>query len=321
MTNVAKVLWMMLIGASLSGAAAQTLSFGVSVNSDLLFEPEVQLTALDFDDGKVGLRLAGGISGPLELGVTARTTQSFGPIGNIIFHGQGDVNTDGAFQVALGAEGVIASIAASVRTSLFTVEPGAFDMSEAYQADARPFLLQEGRADFGLGVALSARYRVSRSFIVSGYPEFYLTDSGGAGLRVRGEGRLVKLNGPDDLHLLGLGYLNPAGGDFAALGAEYALNRRSWPNASAALWLGYGPDGILPGGSVRLEQPLRSIDARYRLVVAAEPYRTDILPYRAGVEFDKGLGKGTLKAALYGTLDNDEDVPPVMFDLGYTFSF
>ena len=310
---------MSLVG--FSNATAQTLTFGVSVNSDLLLEPEVRLTALDFDNGKVGLRLAGGISGPVELGVTARTTQSFGPLGNIIFYGQGDVNTDGAFQVALAAEGVIASVAASLRTSLFTTEPGAFDMTEAYQADARPFLLQEEEADFGLGVALSARYRVSRSFIVSGYPELYLSDSGGAGLRVRGEGRLVKLNGPDDLYLLGLGYLNPAGSDFAALGAEYALNRRSFPKGSAALWLGYGPDGVLPGGSVRLEQPLRSIDARFRLVLAAEPYRTDILPYRAGVEFDKGLGAGTLKAALYGTLDNAEEIPPVLFDLSYSLSF
>ena len=310
-----------LICLGLTSVVAQDLTFGVSVNSDLLFEPELRLTALDFDDGKVGLRLAGGISGPVELGVTARTTQSFGPVGNIIFYGQGDVNTDGAFQVALSAEGVIASVAASVKTSLFTTEPGAFDITEAYSADARPFLLQDGTADFGLGLALSARYRVNRSLIVSGYPEFYLSDSGGAGLRVRGEGRLVRLNGPDDLYLLGLGYLNPAGGDFAAVGAEYALNRRSFPQGSAALWLGYGPDGVLPGGSVRLEQPLRSIDARLSLALAAEPYRTDILPYRAGVEFDKGLGTGTLQAALYGTLDNEEDVPPVTFDLSYTLSF
>ena len=321
MTDVFKVSLLLLSLVGLPSTTAQTLSFGVSVNSDLFVEPEVRLTALDFDDGKLGLRLAGGTSGPVELGVTARTTQSFGPIGNIVFYGQGDVSSDGAFQVALAAEGVVASVAASVRTSLFTTEPGAFDLTEAYQAEARPFLLQEGTGDFGLGVTLSARYRVSRSFIVSGYPEFYLSDSGGAGLRVRGEGRLVKLNGPDDLYLLGLGYLNPADGDFAALGAEYALNRRSFPNGSAALWVGYGPDGVLPGGRVRLEQPLRSIDARFRLVLAAEPYRTDILPYRAGIEFDKGLGEGTLQVALYGTLDNDEDVPPVMFDLGYTFDF
>ena len=264
----------------LTGAAAQALTFGVSVNSDLLFEPEVRLSGLEFDNGKLGLRLAGGLSGPLELGVTTRTTQSFGPIGNIIFYGQGDVTTEGDFQVALSAEGVIASVAASVKTSLFTTEPGAFDMTEAYQADARPFLLQEGASDFGLGLALSARYRVSRSFIVSGYPEFYLSDSGGAGLRVRGEGRLVRLNGPDDLYLLGLGYLNSAGDNFGAVGAEYALNPPEFSQRQCSFVAGLQFGRCFAGGAcaarATLARDRRSLQPRFSR--RALPHRHFALP-------------------------------------------
>ena len=315
--RVAKRLWLVLLAIQLGWAAAQT--FGVGLTSTTTLEPETTVTDLDLGRSKVNVRVAGGGAGPLELGVSARETTAFGPLGNLSVRSHAQFDTAGRFDLGLGAEGVIAAVAARAQLSLFTAEVGRFDVGAAFQEEARPFVLA-APLDFGAALELGASYRVSRTFIVSAAPALYLTDAGGLGGRVGLEGRFVKLVGPDDLRLKALTFLGPAGDRFGAVGAEYDLNRRGLPNARVALWAGLDDAGLKPGASLRLGQTL-GWGGSYTLLLAAEPYRHDALPYRAAATYRQTVGPGALETSFYGTLTPRGDVPALNFRLGYSLPF
>ncbi|CAN5821113.1 hypothetical protein BH24DEI2_BH24DEI2_12350 [soil metagenome] len=314
--RVAKRLCFSLL-ALFGWAAAQT--FGVGLTTYKL-EPDITVTGLDAGRSKVSLRVAGGVAGPLELGVSARETTAFGPIGNVTVRGAANFDSTGRFEVGLGAEGVIAAVAARAQLSLFTAEVGRFEVGAAFQEDSRPFLLA-APLNFGAALELGASYRVSRGFVANAAPALYLTDAGGVAGRVALEARLVKLVGPDDLRLKTLTFLGPSGEQFVAVGAEYDLNRRGWPNARVALWAGLDGAGLKPGASVRLGQTLKSWGSSYTLLLAAEPYRHDVLPYRAAATYRQNLGPGALETSFYGTLTPRGSVPALSFRLGYTLPF
>ncbi len=298
--------------------AAQT--FGVALSRTPTLEPAVTLTDLELGDHKVDIRLAGGVAGPLELGVSARETTSFGPLGNLTVSSDAKLDSSGRFEFSLGAQGVVAAVAARARLSLFTAEVGRFEISEVYVEEARPFLLAEP-LDFGAALDLGASYRFSRRFIVTAEPSLYLTDVGGLGGRLALEGRFVKVVGPDDLRAGALFYFGPAGNPFGAVGAEYNLNRRSLPSASLAVWAGLNAEGLSPGARVQLSQTLKSLNSSYSLTLATEPYRTDLLPYRAAATYRQNLGVGALEASFYGTLSSRAGVPAVSFLVGYSLPF
>ena len=299
-------------------AAAQT--FGVALSYMSTLEPSFTLTDLEIGKSKVDLRLAGGVAGPLEFSVSARETTSFGPVGNLMVRSSAKVDSTGRFDFGLGAQGVIATVAAQAQLSLFTAEVGRFEISEAYQEESRPFLLT-APLDFGAALDLSASYRVSRRFIVNAAPSLYVTNLAGLGGRVALEGRFVKLVGPDDVRARALAYLSPAGEAFGALGVEYSLNRRNLPSGHLALWAGLNGDGISPGASLQISQTLKSLNSSYSLFLAAEPYRLDLLPYRAAATYSQNVGPGALEAFLYGTLSPRLDVPALSFRVGYSLPF
>ncbi len=303
----------------LLGGAAAAQTFGVALSRTPALEPVVTLTDLELGDHKVDIRLAGGVAGPLEIGIAARETTSFGPVGNLTVRAAAKLDSAGRFEFALGAQGVVAAVAAQAQLSLFTAEVGRFEIGEAYNG-ARPFLLA-APLDFGAALDLSASYRVSRRFIVTAEPSLYLTDAGGFSGRLALEGRFVKVVGPDDLRPRALVYFSPVGDPFGAVGAEYNLNRRGLPNASLAVWAGLNAEGLNPGASVQFSQTLKSLNASYSLTLAAEPYRTDLLPYRAAATYRQNLGAGALEASLYGTLTPRRNVPGVSFRLGYALPF
>lgn len=297
-------------------AAAQT--FGVGLSHTPSLELDLTLTGLDLGRSKGGFRVAGGVAEPLELSVSLRETTSFGPVGNLLVHSSANLDSTGRFEFAFGAEGVVAMVAARAQLSLFTAEVGRFELAEAFE-EARPFLL-EPLLDFGVALDLGGSYRVNRGLIVSAAPSLYLTDAEGLGGRLALEGRFAKVLGPDDLRARALAYVSPEGEAFGALGLEYGLNRRGLPSGRLTLWAGLN-GAFAPGASLQLSQTLKAWGGSYSLLVAAEPYRLDVLPYRAALTYRQSLGPGALEASFYGTLSPRISVPAASFRLGYLLPF
>lgn len=311
------VYFALLAGQLGVSAAAQT--FGVGLSHTPSVELDLTLTDLDLGQSKGGFRVAGGVAEPLELGVSLRETTSFGPVGNLIVHSSANLDSTGRFEFAFGAEGVVAMVAARAQISLFTAEVGRFEPAEAFEEEARPFLL-EPPLDFGAALDLGGSYRVNRGLIVSAAPSLYLTDAEGLGGRLALEGRFVKAVGPDDLRARGLTYISPEGEAFGALGLEYGLNRRGLPSGLLTLWAGLNGH-FSPGASLQLSQTLKAWGGSYSLLVAAEPYRLDVLPYRAALTYRQSLGPSALEASFYGTLSPRISVPAASFRLGYSLPF
>ena len=319
MTRRLSVLYLsVFLAATLASATAQTVSFGLTATYPLWSEPELLIEKLETRSGQASLRLAGGIGGPLELGLSARETTSFGPVGNLSVYGEGQLATDGAVDVAIGAEGVVASVAAAARLELFTVDPGRFRLEDAFAEEVRPFFF--GAAEgFGAGLALDARYRLQRNLILSAAPALYVVDDAGWGFRLATDLRLAKLVGPDDLSILGQIYLEPTGRDFAALGLVYTLNRRDLPSLRATLSLGY--DGIFqPGTSLALSKSWRDFGGALDLSLAAEPYRSDTLSYRGTLSYEQTFSWGSLRGSLYAGHDEVFALPSGL-ELRYSRAF
>jgi hypothetical protein len=296
-------------------AQAQDLEFGIFFNTDALVEPELKLTKLDMSGVDVNLRLAGGISGPIEFGVKMRQDTSLSALGNVTVQAQYDVSTFGQAQFLLHANGVIGSVAASVGWQIFNALPGAFDYAEAF-SDMRPRLLGDGLA-FDLG----ASYRLNRTLILSAYPSLYFVSGDGLGGRLNADLRLAKLFDPNDASILLLGYLEPgAETNFVAFGFEFDFNERSLPPIVASVWLGAGSNGFAPGLRASISQSLNSIKAKYGAEVGLEPYRTDIMPYRLNGFYEQQLGSGKLRGDVFGAL-GDESVPALTLKASYALPF
>jgi hypothetical protein len=299
---------------------AQELGFGIFLNTDFRLEPEITLKDLDLSDVNVELRLAGGISGPLEFGAKLRQDISSGPLGNSRVQAQYDFSTLGGTQFLLQANGVIGPVAANAGWQIFNTLPGDFDFAEAF-TEVRPRLAGSGMA-FDLG----ATYRINRTLIVSAYPSLYLVDDNGLGFRLNADLRLARLFDPNDASVLLLGYLEPGGeSSFAAFGFEFDFNERSLPPIVASAWLGAGSNGFAPGLRASISQRLPDVAASYGAELGLEPYRTDIMPYRLNGYYEQELGSGSLRGDVYAALGNDDvsenSVPPLTLKVSYALPF
>lgn len=296
-------------------AQAQDLNFGLFVDTELLLEPEVKLTQLDMSGIDVDLRLAGGISGPIEFGAKFRQDTSYSALGNVTLQAQYDVSTFGSTQFLLRGNGVIGSVAASAGWQLFNALPGTFDYAEAF-SDVRPRLFGSGMA-FDLG----ATYRINRTLILSASPSLYAVAGDGIGGRLNADLRLARLFDPNDGSILLLSYLEPGGeSNFAAFGFEFDFNERSLPPITASGWLGFGSKGFGPGLRASISQRLNSINATYGAELGLEPYRTDTMPYRLNGFYEQQLGDGRLRGDVFGAL-GDESVPALTVKASYALPF
>jgi hypothetical protein len=299
---------------------AQELGFGVFLDTDVLLEPELTLKDLDMSGVKVELRLAGGISGPIEFGAKLRQDSSSGVLGNTRIQAQYDFSTLGGTQFLLQANGVIGPVAANAGWQIFNTLPGSFDFAEAF-SDVRPRLQGSGMA-FDVG----ASYRINRTLIASAHPSLYLVSGESLGVRLNANLRLAKLFDPNDASVLLLGYLEPGGeSSFAAFGFEFDFNERSLPPIVASAWLGAGSNGFAPGLRASITQRLAGINASYGAELGLEPYRTDIMPYRLSGYYEQGLGGGNLRGDVYAALGNDgigeNSVPPLTLKVSYALPF
>mgnify|MGYP000441838154 CR=1 FL=1 len=299
---------------------AQTLGFSVSATNTLLLEPVVTINGIDVGESELSLRLAGGVSGPLELSLKVRETQSFGPLGNLTFYSEGAFR-GGDFMVGLGAEGVIATVAGKATLSLSTIEAGKLEDTERYSATPESFFQSGSDKALKAELGLSASYRLNRSLILTAAPDIYYVNDAGAGVTFKTNVRFVRLIDRDDGYIYLNGHLSALDNDYAALGVAYDLNRRGLPNLQGSLWLGLNANGIRPGAGLELSQSFRDSGTRYRLNLHVEPFRTDILPYRARLILTQSLGENEVQLEAYGTLRNSFDTPLLTGKASYLWTF
>lgn len=288
------VLFSLCIFSSLS--QAQTLSIGSSVTSTVLVEPEIELSNFEFEGSKLGFRLAGGISGPLEFGLSVRNTTTFGPLGNVIINANAQANTNASFNVNLEASGVIGPVAAVIDSSLSNTNRGSFKLEDAYMLEApNSFASQTLNATLDL----SGRYRLERSLILdASVGTSYLNESGW-GANLSSSLSFLKLLDKDDGIVTLKTYASPGfQAAYGALGFGYDVNRRDWPSLVATVWLGYGSNGFWPGLSFQASQTFKETNAKIGAEFTLEPYLLDNLTLRGIAFYEQDFDVGSLKASL-----------------------
>ena len=309
---------------TVGNGSAQT--FGVAFSYEGALEPELQLRELDLGGSTLDLRLADGLTGPLELGAALRFRSTFGPLGTVSAVGRADLDTVGAFELGVEASGALAATGVDASLSVFNRNPGAFAPTAAYAPLSRPLFPPTAGAtaaeDIGVGARLEvgATQRLGRTLLLTATPALAYQSGLGLGAGLDAQLQLRRLLDSDNGVVLFEGNTGPgAGRAFAALGAEYQLNRRGWPSLTAALLLGSSDAGVRPGfrGSASGEISRFS----YRANLAAEPYRKTAPPYRANLALGTALGRGALGLELGAALANDFGVPPVLLRGSYAFRF
>ena len=307
--------------------AAQT--FGVALSYHGALEPEVQLRELDLGATTLDVRVADGVTGPLELGAVLRFRSSFGPLGTVSVTGHADADTAGAFELGADAAGALAGTGVDASLVVFNRNPGAFSPTAAYALDSRPFLppasavtqvnLNES-VGTGAYLAVGATQRLGRTLLLEATPALSYQSGVGLGAGFDARLQLRRLVASDNGVVLLEGNTGPgAGRAYLAAGAEYQLNRRGLPALTGSLLLGSGETGVRPGfrGSAAGELGRFS----YRTELAAEPYRTTAPPYRADLSAGTALGPGALGLELGAALANDFGVPPLLLRGTYAFRF
>lgn len=306
---------------SFSIAWAQTLDIGAWLDSRLKVEPELSIGDVQYKGVTFQARLAGAVSGPLEFGLGASSDIPLSLVGNLSLQARADADTAGGFSIRAAGSGVLGKVAAQAGIAAYNVNPGHFEIADGFDAEARarlPAALLRGQAAFTL--TLGGTYRTSRLTVLTLTPSLTYLSGSGVGTGLRGALQLRRLNGPDDGVIELAADLRPGGGaGYAAAGFEYRLNRRDLPLVRASLWLGAGTRGLWPGARLSLGQKLKSFS--YQLELAAEPYRTDALPYRASATVSVPAGPGTAHFTLLATPTPDADIAPLTVEGGYRLGF
>ena len=304
-----------------SSGFAQTFGVALSYEGEDALEPEIQLRDLDLGRASLDLRVADGLTGPLELGAAARFRSSFGPLGTVSALGRADVDTVGGFELSADASGALASTGLDASLNVFNRNPGAFAPTAAYSLGSRPFFpVTDENTDVGAYLAVGATQRLGRTLLLEATPALSYQSGLGFGVGLNARLQLRRLIDSDNGVALLEAHTGPgAGRAFVAGGAEYQLNRRGLPSLTGALLLGRGEAGVRPGfrGSASGEVARFS----YRAELAAEPYRTTAPPYRANLALGTELGPGVAGLELGAALANGFGVAPFLLRGSYAYRF
>lgn len=308
---IALLLALWLLGVGL----AQTLQLSAALDSRGCFRPALRLDNLRLAGATVGISLGSSGRAP-AFSVSARQLSAFGPVGNLTLRSAASFDSAGNFSATFGASGVVANTAGELELALSTLNPGALNPSELFLSDRPVLLSQTGLA---ASLNLGGSYRLDRSTIVRLEGGLFATTEGLAA-ELRGQLRRVGVVGRDDLFLRAEAYGAPGfQAGFGALGVSYDVNRADWPDLIVTALIGYGPDGLAPGGRLSLSQAL--FGGRLGLQLRAEPYRVGTLPYRAALSYELEVLGGRLRLEGYGTRDNPWGVAPLSGALSYQRRF
>jgi hypothetical protein len=293
-----------------STASSQTVSIGTDVTTLPTAKGFLSFEGFEVEAGEAFLHL--GYGDTLELGLRLRDRRSFGPVGTFELTFENWFNSDRRFQAGVVASGVLGRIAAEAGVHIFNTDPFTFDIESVTAASARP------RFDSNhLGGAFDAgiRYRISRHTVLVSDSSLYLVSQQVA-LRLSGELQRPRIRERDDAALVLLTFLEPGlDRGFAAVGGSYTFRRTSSPLWEPTIWLGLGSNGLRPGARLVIRQ--RAHGANVELDLALEPFRTDILPYRAQLGITQPFGDGSWRLSTSAALHRAGRDELLAFTLSY----
>lgn len=297
---------------------SQTLTVEASANREA-FKPSFVLSNVRYEGVRLNFRAAGVVSGPLEVGFGARYNTSFGPVGNVTIEGRGDVDTAGDFSINARGQGTITQVSVRAELQAFSVNPGHFELREAFPDDARPRHAQEVIDDtVGFGLTGGVTYRLTRTEILEADANVRYLTRHGFGVNVRAGLQLRNLIASDTGVVRVQADLGPGARDgYGAAGFEYRLSRRGLPVVRASAWLGVGTLGFWPGVRASISHTVDPVT--YQLELAAEPFRTDALRYRFRGDMRVALNTGELGLELLAAPASD--LPVVTASVRYSVSF
>jgi hypothetical protein len=270
------VLWQSAAAQSVTATIGATLSGSAVVG--------FELDELRSGDTVVDLRLH--LNDAFSVGLDLRSSETFGALGNVTFELGGDLRTDGRYQGRAGVRGVLGPVALSAAVSAFDASARSFSLS--VPTDERPDL---GVRRAALGLEIDAAYRASSTVIIGLAPDLYLVE-GAPALRVAGDVTLRRLFDEVDGVVLAHAYAEPGlAAGHAAIGVGGVWRRRRAPIWHGSVWLGVGPS-LAPGLRFGLGERLDA--GLLELAFAAEPYRSDVPPYRGEASFTAPVGDGDL---------------------------
>lgn len=311
-----KIFGFLLILASF--ALAQDLSISANLATNTSFEAEIVLDNIDLETAKIGFRLATNNAENIEFGLRARQTFSWGPVANVILNASADYSSTGLYDVSARAQGVVADISAELAISYFNDKEGSFSIEDAFNIASRPMFPEIATTSLDL----SAKYKIERNIILSADYNLYLLNNLLSN-RLKSELGFKKVFNKDGLGIEAMLFQGKEGlANFALLGINYELKQRAWPTTKISLRLGTNDgknSGIYPGLRITMNKSIRSLGAKWGVLLWLEPYRTDLAAYRSQVFYEQEIEGGKLKLSLYST--PLEDLAPLILSLKYKISF
>ncbi|MCY4353638.1 MAG: hypothetical protein OXC09_02475 [Truepera sp.] len=275
---------------------AQTVTLELSAGTDRP-ETSVHFQNIQVEGARVGL--GGSVGAASTLHFDLREALSFGPVGNLLLKGDFTLRTDARYLLDLTAQGVFGTVAARASLASGNASPFLFRAFDRYRAVIPSTPGTPGATWYRLAAGLSLR--ASRYLLFEVNPAIFLTDrrlggTSSATLRRR------RLRGDDDGELFATAAFDPAADNsYFALGATYVLNRRREPSWRFGLSVGTGSGGLGLGVQVEGSEPLPS-GGLLSLGLAAEPYRSDVDPYRVLGEIRLPFQGGDLALQVGGSL-------------------
>ncbi len=313
-----RVLFLALALLAAGAARAQTFTASLgALSSASGARPELTLALSGGRVGSATVSLELALRDAAQLGFSLSENRSFGPLGNVVFGFDLDIRTDASAQAELAARGVIGPVALRLALGAFSHDAGRFDPA-AYATGVRPQLRGAGGGEGGFSVRLGGSGRLNRSLVLEAEPELYLV-GGGAVVRLETRLRWLRAFGDNELRLLARAFSAPVMDEgHVGLGVGVVLGRGRAPDWTFTASLGYADGMLLPGATAELVERFAGGQV-VAVMVAAEPYRRDVAPYRARASLEAGLGPGTTTLAGQAALGGVDMARPVLsLSVGYT---
>lgn len=269
-------------------AHAQTLEVSGAVGSALGPGTSVAILGMRAGDRTADVRF-GVVRSPRNewnsiVGARVARSTTLGLLGAATLELDAAWRTDGLGRAQIAGQGVLGPASLRVGVAVAGADPEAFSTTGlAPDADVP----RVGRPS--VTVKAQVRYRASRAVLIDVEPDLVFA-SNGLGLRMHGEVRIRRLVEPFDGLVAMHAWRSPRDGSLSGglgLGAIWAPRRA--PEWRATAWVGWQGGAVLPGIALR---GAASLGGAFGVAVdlAAEPFRTDVPPYRGVAELTADFG-------------------------------
>lgn len=289
------------------------------LSGDYQLEPTIVLGDIPFGIALFGLRFATNTDRLVEFGIRLRGVDPVREVSSEIYSLNVDTDFRELFQAELAARVAAENLALGVSVSAFNVNPGNFDVRERFVENTRPTYPDAVFQDsFVATLGIDIDYQSPQATLSVAPTIFWVTDENIGG-RILADINVPTAQLRGDSLLLVRAERQPSDfGEYGAVGLGYETGGDAFVLVRTSVWLGRNrADGLLPGGRLEIASPDSDELVGYRFSVAAEPYRTDVVPYRATADVSFPAGPGAFELGLYSDFGSNRTV----FRSGYGFGF